>query len=140
MDEPKAVAKQVAIGGLKLGMNIALLAGVAGLHLLNFLSGPLFYQGLFMRNGGDQVDGVIPGPWIVVPFMALGALLSALVAALTLWLVWLIGTWLWPGRRVRIGLTAPVVSLVIATVIGTVWFHARVYTSIVERSSTWGLS
>ena len=72
MGEPQAMqANQTARTGLKIGISLGLLGGSCALLLLNIVSGPVFYQRLFMNNGGQQVDGTIPGPWLIVPILAL---------------------------------------------------------------------
>ncbi|MEM9890817.1 MAG: hypothetical protein AAF962_08145 [Actinomycetota bacterium] len=132
--------RKKAGAGLRVGVNLIVLGGTCVLLLLNVVSGPLFYQGLFMGNGGQQVDGTIPGPWLIVPFLALLLAGAVVLAAAILWGCYVLAMLLWPGRDATAGLTVLVFAFAAVALVASVWFHVRIYTTIVDRDPFWGLS
>lgn len=126
--------------GLTIGLNLALLGGSCLLLLFNVVSGPLLYQALFLNNGGDQVDGTIPGPWLIVPFFAVLLAGGVVVVALLVWCGYLLIGLARPSREAAATLTGLVVAFAGTTFVASALFHLSIYTSIADRDPFWGLS
>lgn len=93
----------------------------------NFISG-IYYQRLkFEVLGHSSGTGVVPGPWLIVPFLSLGVIPIGLVLGAILYVI----------RASTKRDASPFVWIMVGYIVCSIWFHVLVTATIVADADFW---